>query len=261
MVRARFSENLARLSGDPCSPLAYLTGLFSLLDALLDRPLEEALGEVGLAPEINAVLLGRAADGTLARIHRLVRSYEAGAWEPVRESAQSLGLSDAVVACAYVEATEWTNQVLRGLRASESTKKSSQAAPRKERRRSKRDPITGSVSVIWGNRPQEERLTQANLIEVSPFGARFRLPAQVPTGSWLMFNHHKIGISGRGTVRHSRLVKGQYEIGVEFSSGTGWDAAAQRFGGRLRNLGDAIGRLQAGRAIEESETVTAKGAK
>ena len=53
-------------------------------------------------------------------------------------------------------------------------KKPGQGAPRKERRRVKRDPITGSVAVIWGNQPHEENLAQANLVDVSPFGVRFR---------------------------------------------------------------------------------------
>lgn len=264
MVRARFSENLARLAGDPRFPSAYMIGLFSLLDALLDQPLEEALSEVGLAPEINAVLLGAPeADQRLAGIHRLVGAYEAGQWEQVRQSAQSLGLTDAAVAGAYVDATEWANQILCQLRGTESgeTKKSGQAAPRKERRRNKRDPITGSIAVVWGSHPQEECLAQATLMDVSPHGARFRLQARVPPGSWLMFNHHKIGISGRGTVRHCRLVKGMYEIGVEFSSGTGWDAAALRLGTHLRTLSVAIDRLQAGQASDATEIPTAKAAR
>jgi c-di-GMP-related signal transduction protein len=261
MVRARFSENLARLAGDPRFPSAYLIGMFSLLDALLDRPLEEALGEVGLGPMINEVLLGTpGADETLARLHALVISYEAGDWEQVRRFAKSLGLTDAVVAGAYVDATEWAHVIVCQLRITDfaETKKSSQAAPKKERRRNKRDPISGSVAIIWGNNPQEECLAQANLVDVSSFGARFRLLARVPPGSWLMFNYHKIGISGRGTVRHCRLIKGMYEIGVEFSSGTGWDAASHRAGAHMRGLSEAIDRLQAGSASGEAEVAPDK---
>ena len=61
-----------------------------------------------------------------------------------------------------------------------------------------------------------------------------------------MFNHHKLGVSGRGTVRYCRSAKGQYEIGVEFSNGTGWDVASQRRNAELRNLNAAISRLRAG---------------
>ena len=87
--------------------------------------------------------------------------------------------------------------------------------------------------------------SQASLVDVSAFGAKFRLTARIPAGSWLMFNHHKAGISGRGTVRYCRMVKSSYEIGVHFSGGTGWNAASNPFGAHLRNLSGAIDRLQA----------------
>ena len=81
MLRARFCEDLARLAGDPRYPSAYLIGLFSVLDALLDQPLEEALSEVGLAPMINDVLLGApGADERLVTIHKLLSFYEAWSW-------------------------------------------------------------------------------------------------------------------------------------------------------------------------------------
>jgi c-di-GMP-related signal transduction protein len=254
MLRARFSENLARSTGDSRYPSAYLIGLFSVLDALLDQPLEAALNEVGLAPMINDVLLGApTADERLATIHKLLSFYEAGEWEQVRLSARSLELTDTAVADAYVDATEWANQIASHLRVEAGPKIPGPAAPKKERRRVKRDPITGSVAVIWGNQPHEENLAQANLVDVSPVGARFRVAARVPPGAWLMFNHHKVGISGRGMVRHCRLIKGMYEIGVEFPGGTGWDAVLHRFGTHLRNLSVAIDRLQTGEGSHQTE--------
>ncbi len=43
LVRARFCESVARLAHKGLEQSAFLTGLFSLLDALIDRPLEETL--------------------------------------------------------------------------------------------------------------------------------------------------------------------------------------------------------------------------
>jgi EAL and modified HD-GYP domain-containing signal transduction protein len=269
LVRAHFCENLARLAGDPGYPSAYLTGLFSFLDALLDRPLQEALAEVGLGPHINDVLLGApGSDEPLATIYSLVRSYETGEWEHTDQLAGRLSLADFVVSNSYVEATERANHILAGWR-SESNQNvrpaPTKAALRKERRRHKRDPIAASLTVLWGRNPQEEKVTQATILDISAFGARFRLSSQVPPGSWLMFNHHKIGISGRGTVRHCRLVKSVYEIGVEFTGGTGWDAVSQRVGTELRNLNDAIGRLETVKlpdiAIAGNGTMPIDGAK
>jgi PilZ domain len=110
----------------------------------------------------------------------------------------------------------------------------------KDRRRARRDEISGALTVLWGSNSQEERITQANLIDVSARGAKFRINERIPSGSWLMFNHHPVGISGRGTVRYCRMVKCSYLIGVEFSGGTGWEAASNRFADQLRSLKAAL---------------------
>ena len=54
-------------------------------------------------------------------------------------------------------------------------------------------------------------------------------------------------------VRHCRLIKGTYEIGVEFPGGTGWDAVLHRFGTHLRNLSVAIDRLQTAEDLTEAK--------
>ena len=75
LVRARFCESVARLAKNGLEQSAFLTGLFSLLDALIDRPLEETLSEMSLAPEIAAVLRGGAAgNDPLAGIYQLATS-------------------------------------------------------------------------------------------------------------------------------------------------------------------------------------------
>jgi hypothetical protein len=115
---------------------------------------------------------------------------------------------------------------------------------KKEKRKSKRDPISGSVTVLWGTTAQEERISRANMIDLSSHGAKFRTSERIPAGSWLMFNYHQLGASGRGTVRYCQLVKSCYQIGVEFSGGTGWNPASNRFTAELRNLSIAVDCLQ-----------------
>lgn len=116
------------------------------------------------------------------------------------------------------------------------------AAPprKKEKRKSRRDPISGSLTILWGAHAQEERISRANLIDLSSHGAKFRLTEKIPSGAWLMFNYHQLGVSGRGTVRYCQLIKGAYQIGVEFSSGTGWNPDVNRFAADLRNLSIAL---------------------
>ncbi len=125
-------------------------------------------------------------------------------------------------------------------------------ARKKEKRKSDRHPLSGSLTILWGTNSHEERVSRANLIDISARGAKFRLAERIPSGSWLMFNHHQVGVSGRGTVRHCQMVKSAYHIGVEFSGGTGWNPPVTGFSAELRNLGAAVGLLQTAPDSEES---------
>jgi len=113
LVRARFSESVARLVGHGLEQFAFLTGLFSLLDALVDRPLEEMLSEISLDPEIAAVLRGKAAESDpLAHVYQLARAYEVADWQRVEEIGGQLGVQVASLGGMYCEAAGWAQQVL-----------------------------------------------------------------------------------------------------------------------------------------------------
>jgi len=115
LVRGRFCELLGQASGEGVEDQAFLVGLFSLLDALLDRPLDDALTELGLAPPLDAVLRGQASDeSVLNTIYKLVRRYEAADWDEVERLASHLGTPAELVGAAYQEALPWADQVARG---------------------------------------------------------------------------------------------------------------------------------------------------
>jgi c-di-GMP-related signal transduction protein len=112
LVRGRFCELLAEAGGQGIEDQAFLVGLFSMLDALLDRPLEDALGELGLAPPLESVLRGLASDDNpLNRIYKLVRHYEAADWDEVERLAGHLGTPAGQVGAAYREALPWADQL------------------------------------------------------------------------------------------------------------------------------------------------------
>jgi c-di-GMP-related signal transduction protein len=113
LVRARFCESVARLAHKGVEQSAFLTGLFSLLDALIDRPLEETLSGMCLAPEITAVLRGGAPEsGPLAGVYQLARAYEVADWQRVEEIALQLGIPEGTLSEAYCGAAGWAQQVM-----------------------------------------------------------------------------------------------------------------------------------------------------
>jgi c-di-GMP-related signal transduction protein len=112
IVRARFCELLIKLAEISLQSKAFLMGMFSLLDALLDRPLNEALLSISLGPDIMQALLGTAGeDSVLAKIYRLTRHYENGDWDEVEALAQGCGFPASAAGAAYVEATLWAGQM------------------------------------------------------------------------------------------------------------------------------------------------------
>ena len=114
LVRGRFCELLGEASGQGVEDQAFLVGLFSMLDALLDRPLEDALTELGLAPPLDSVLRGQASEeSVLDTIYKLVRRYEMADWPEVERLAGLLGTPPELVGAAYREALPWADEVAR----------------------------------------------------------------------------------------------------------------------------------------------------
>jgi len=115
VVRASFCESVAKLTYAPAADAAFLTGLFSLLDALIDRPLSEALAEVRLPSEILDTLFGTAPEqDPLSQIYRLMRVYEDGDWAEVDNCVAGLGISIEAVGEAYLSATRSAHEILQG---------------------------------------------------------------------------------------------------------------------------------------------------
>jgi c-di-GMP-related signal transduction protein len=113
IVRARFCERLAQLGGFAQHGDAFMMGMFSLLDALIDCPLDEALREVELGLGVTEALLGTASEqDMLARIYRLTRRYEVGDWDEIDGLARDCGVPATAVGAAYVESTLWAERLL-----------------------------------------------------------------------------------------------------------------------------------------------------
>jgi c-di-GMP-related signal transduction protein len=113
IVRARFCESLVQRAGITLRNEAFLMGMFSLLDALLDQPLEDALRAVSLRPVITQALLGTAPDrNPLATIYKLTRRYELGDWDEVEALAQACGFPALAAGNAYTEAAFWAERML-----------------------------------------------------------------------------------------------------------------------------------------------------
>jgi len=108
LVRARFGELLSARVPHGDSDL-FLLGLLSLIDAMLEMPMEEVLEKLPLDHETKAVLLGQ--PSLLRPVYQLMLARESGEWAASAELSRSLHLDADDVAGFYWQAQQWAREV------------------------------------------------------------------------------------------------------------------------------------------------------
>lgn len=108
-MRASFCSELMKYTTDmPISRSdAYLMGMFSTLNYLVDAPLQEVLAEVPVSKEIKAALLGR--EGKAGILYELALCYEQADWSGISARAEQLGISSNLLAGIYFNCMEEVN--------------------------------------------------------------------------------------------------------------------------------------------------------
>ena len=108
-MRANFCSELMKHAKDmPISRSeAYLMGMFSTLNYLVDAPLEEILEEVPVAEEIKAALIRK--EGRCGKLYELVLSYETANWNAITTYAEELGIPNQVITNTYFTCVEDVN--------------------------------------------------------------------------------------------------------------------------------------------------------
>lgn len=108
IIRARFCAQIADCRQDKDNPpMAFLTGLFSLVDALLDQPLNVILEKLPISEQIQAALISH--EGYLSDYLDTAIYYEKGQWEQVEACAEKLGVSMMELGNFYQSAIQWAN--------------------------------------------------------------------------------------------------------------------------------------------------------
>lgn len=111
LLRAKFAEKLAAVFGlqDKTEEL-FLMGLFSVLDAILEKPMEEALEIVMVAGEIRDALIW--GQGPLAAVLELMTHYETAGWQEVSRQLILARVDVKPVSEAYEEALRWYRDLM-----------------------------------------------------------------------------------------------------------------------------------------------------
>ena len=117
LTRARFCELLAPTAGFKGRELdLFLVALFSLMDAIVGRPLPELLTDVALPSDLVTALTPDGPPSRIRDVLSLVIAYERAAWQDVDALAARLNLSDAIakLPALYQEAVTWATTTALG---------------------------------------------------------------------------------------------------------------------------------------------------
>ncbi|MCQ8820514.1 HDOD domain-containing protein [Pseudoalteromonas agarivorans] len=105
VVRARFCELIAKQVSKSLAGEAFLTGLFSLLDAILDQPMSLLVEKLPFPDDIKAALLNE--KNTLYYILNVVQAYETGSWWTLEKAVILLNVKSDVLPGLYNQAVDW----------------------------------------------------------------------------------------------------------------------------------------------------------
>ena len=111
LVRARFCELVASKIPRTQSDL-FLVGMVSMMDAILEIPMEEILDKIALDKDTKSVLSGTG--GRLQPVYELMLAQEAGKWQPAKESAERLHITESETGEMWWQAMQWGRQVSTG---------------------------------------------------------------------------------------------------------------------------------------------------
>lgn len=112
LIRARFCEMLAAgIMPKQYQSNAFLMGMFSYIDVLLDRSLQDILAEIPLADEIKNALLEKE-HNQFYYLYKLIQNYEKGDWETCFDYAKQLKIDEKNILNACRASLIWAHELL-----------------------------------------------------------------------------------------------------------------------------------------------------
>jgi c-di-GMP-related signal transduction protein len=111
LVRARFCELLSPKIQHGDSDL-FLMGMLSMMDCILEIPMQQVVDNIPIDQESKSALLGKA--GRLRPFYQLMLAQESGEWQAVSDLTSQLHLRESDVATAHWQALQWAREVSGG---------------------------------------------------------------------------------------------------------------------------------------------------
>ncbi len=107
-IRAKFCELVSANCSGPYDPAQLFTlGIFSLIDAIMDQPMDTIMDSLPLDDDIKSALAQRT--GPFFPYLQLAEAYERGNWKLLGSLTATLELKDAELPALYIKACRWAD--------------------------------------------------------------------------------------------------------------------------------------------------------
>ncbi len=107
-IRGKFCELIGGLAKASVKPAELFTlGMFSLIDAILDQPMDKVMKQLPLETDIHSALVQR--KGRLSGYLFLVETYEKAQWVQMQKICSVMKIPEEKLPALYREACEWSN--------------------------------------------------------------------------------------------------------------------------------------------------------
>lgn len=110
LARAKFGELIflkTRFKNDSFN--AYLTGMLSLVDVILEKPIDEILEEILVDEDVRSALIGEK-NNKYGFLLSLILNYEQGKIDKIFELMEYFNISTDELRSSYMEAIEWSHR-------------------------------------------------------------------------------------------------------------------------------------------------------
>lgn len=111
LIRAYMAQELAKTTTDVSGQTAYTVGLLSILDCLLNKPMDKLIKQIALPKTLVKALLHQ--EGPLGEILGVVTAYEAGNWDKIPHD----GFNGVDLSKLYIDSLNLVSQNVKAIRA------------------------------------------------------------------------------------------------------------------------------------------------
>jgi EAL and modified HD-GYP domain-containing signal transduction protein len=110
LIRAKFCETIASDVGlSHKSSELFMMGMFSMIDVLIGRPMDEVLEKMNFSQDVKNALLGVANEDS--PLLKLITSYEMADWDAVTVLMDKLSLNMTQISQIYQQSVAWADGI------------------------------------------------------------------------------------------------------------------------------------------------------